>query len=170
MTCFQHVANPRRVLWILAVALAVGVSCHGGDSGSTTTGGSIAQIEMGSSSGTVHTGDAFNIDIKGRNLGFSVFHSVRIHVTLASPLVVDRADVTGGTGTVTFVNNPGGGATVDYLFPTIDKSSQSTGTIHVHGNLGAGQSSVSANVTAEMTSDEVHTGDAVANITVVVQP
>lgn len=169
MTYFQHVANPRRVLWIMAVALVVGVSCHGGDSGTTPTGGSLAQVEMGASSGTVHSGDPFNIDIKGRNLGFSVFHSVRIHVTLAPPLVVDRADVTGGTGTVTFSNNVGGGATVDYLFPTIDKISQSTGTIHAHGSLGASQSSASAKITAEMTSDEVHSGDAVASVTVVVQ-
>ena len=78
MISFQDVANPRRVLWILAVALAVGVSCHGGDSGTTASGGSLASIEMGVSSGTVHSGDAVNIDIKGRNLGFSVFHAVRI--------------------------------------------------------------------------------------------
>ena len=169
MTYFKHTANTRGVLWIMAVALAVGVSCHGSDSDTTPAGGSLAQVEMGAPSGTVHSGDPFNIDIKGRNLGFSVFHSVRIHVTLTPPLAVDRVDVTGGTGTATFSNNAGGGATVDYLFPTIDKLSQSTGTIHAHGSLGAGQSSVSANITAEMTSDEVHSGEAVASVTVVVQ-
>ncbi|MEO8503208.1 MAG: hypothetical protein ABI609_04850 [Acidobacteriota bacterium] len=167
MNYFQKIANPRRALWVMAIALAIGVSCHGGDSDTTPAGGSLAQVEMGASSGTVHSGDAINIDIKGRNLGFSVLHSVRIHVTLASPLVVDRVDVTGGTGTATFSNSAG--ATVDYSFPTIDKNSQSTGTIHVHGTLASGQTSVSAHVTAEMTSDEVHSGDAVASINLVIQ-
>lgn len=152
-----------------ALALAAGIACNdNNDHGTTPTGGSLAQVELGAPNGPVASGAAFNIDVKGRNLGFSVLHAARVHVVLAPPIVVDAAEVTAGGGTVTFANGQNG-ATVDYDFGTIDKSSQSTGTIHAHGTLASGTNNVSATVTAELTSDEVHAGDADASVTVVIQ-
>jgi hypothetical protein len=116
----------------------------------------------------VASGAAFNVDVKARNLGFSVLHDTRVHVVLAPPIVVDAVEVTAGGGSVTFANGANG-ATVDYVFGTIDKSSQSTGTIHAHATLSGGTNNVSATVTGALTSDEVHAGDAVASVTVVIQ-
>jgi len=151
---------------VLFGALA-GIGCNNNDHGTTPTGGSLAQVELGAPSGTVHSGSSFNIDVKARNLGFSVLHNAIVHVVLPPPLVADSADDTGG-GTVT-VTNGVNGAVVDFAFGTIDKNSQSTGTIHAHGTLASGSNNVSAKVTAQLTSDEVHAGDAVADVTIVIQ-
>jgi len=152
-----------------ALALAGGTACNdNNDHGTTPTGGSLAQVELGAPNAPVPSGTAFNIDVKARNLGFSVLHSTHVHLVLAPPIVVDGAVVTGGAGSATFANG-GNGATVDYDFGTIDKNSQSTGTIHAHATLGSGMNNVNATVTAELTSDEVHAGDAEASVTIVVQ-
>ena len=151
-----------------ALALSAGIACNNNDHGTTPTGGSLAQVELGAPTGPVASGAAFNIDVKGRNLGFSVLHGAVVHVVLAPPIVVDSAEVTSGGGSVTFANGPNG-ATVDYSMGTIDKNSQSTGTIHAHAALAAGTNNVSATVTAGLTSDEVHAGDAVASVTIVIQ-
>jgi len=152
-----------------AMALAAGIACNdNNDHGTTPTGGSLAQVELGAPSGPVTSGVAFNVDVKGRNLGFSVLHGTRVHVVLAPPIVVDSVDVAAGDGSATFANGVNG-ATVDYDFGTIDKNSQASGTIHAHANLASGTNNVNATVTAELTSDEVHAGDADANVTIVVQ-
>ena len=151
-----------------ALALAGGVACNNNDHGTTPTGGSLAQVELGGPSGTVASGAAFNVDVKARNLGFSVLHDVRVHVVLPPPLVADGADVSGGGGTAS-VANGANGATVDFAFGTIDKNSQSSGTIHAHGTLASGMNNVPLTVTAELTSDEVHAGDADASITITLQ-
>jgi hypothetical protein len=157
-----------QLLAAAVVALGAGIACNNSDHGTTPTGGSLAQVELGAPTGPVASGSAFNIDVKGRNLGFSVLHGTLVHVVLAPPIVVDAAEVTAGGGSVTFANGPNG-ATVDYNFGTIDKSTQSTGTIHAHATLPGGSNNVSATVTAGLTSDEVHAGDAVASVTVIVQ-
>lgn len=150
-------------------AFAAGVGCNdNSDHDTTPTGGSLAQVQLGAPSGTVSSGSSFNVDVKARNLGFSVLHDVRIHAVLPPPLVVEGAEVTGGGGTVSFSNGVNGG-TVDYAFGTIDKNSQSTGTIHVHGTLATGTNNVPVTVTAELTSDEVHAGDVVASVTITLQ-
>ena len=151
-----------------ALALAAGIACNNNDHGTTPTGGSLAQVELGAPSGTVSSGSPFNVDVKARNLGFSVLHDTFVHVVLAPPIVVDSAEVTAGGGSVTFANGANG-ATVDYAFGTIDKSSQSTGTIHAHATLPGGSNNVNATVTAQLTSNEVHAGDAVASVTVLIQ-
>ncbi len=152
----------------LVFGIAAGVGCNNNDNGTTPTGGSLAQVELGAPSGTVTSGASFNVDVKARNLGFSVLHDTHVHVVLPPPLVVEGASVTAGGGTVTFANGVNG-ATVDYVFGTIDKNSQSTGTIHAHGALASGSNNVSAIVTAQLTSNEVHAGDAVASVTIIVQ-
>ncbi|MGH9440891.1 MAG: hypothetical protein ACRD16_01310 [Thermoanaerobaculia bacterium] len=152
----------------LSVLALTGVSCNNNDHGTTTANGSLAQVELGAPNGAVASGSSFNLDVKGRNLGFSVLHNSMVHVVLAPPLTVDSAEVTGGGGTVAFANGLNG-ATVDYSFGTIDKSSQSTGTIHAHGTLLSGQNNVTATITAQLTSDEVHAGDAVAQVNVLIQ-
>lgn len=150
-------------------AFAAGVGCNdNNDHGTTPTGGSLAQVELGAPNGPVASGTSFNVDVKARNLGFSVLHDVRVHVVLPPPLVVDSAEVTAGGGTASISNGANGG-TVDYLFGTIDKNSQSAGTIHVHGTLASGTNNVPVTVTAELTSDEVHAGDAEASVTVTLQ-
>jgi len=150
-------------------ALAGGIACNdNSDHGTTPTGGSLAQVELGGPSGTVTSGAAFNIDVKARNLGFSVLHNVRVHVVLPPPLVADSVDTTAGGGTASIANGANG-ATVDFAFGTIDKNSQSTGTIHAHGSLASGMNNVPLTVTAELTSDEVHAGDVEASITVTLQ-
>jgi len=150
-------------------AAAAGTGCNdNSDHDTTPTGGSLAQVELGGPSGTVVSGAAFNVDVKARNLGFSVLHNVHVHAVLPPPLVVDGAEVTGGGGNVSFANG-GNGGTVDYSFGTIDKTSQSTGTIHAHGTLASGTNNVSVVVTAALTSDEVHSGDAVASVTIIIQ-
>jgi hypothetical protein len=151
-----------------ALALGAGIACNNNDNGTTPTGGSLAQVELGAPNAPVASGAAFNVDVKARNLGFSVLHDTRVHVVLAPPIVVDAVEVTAGGGSVTFANGANG-ATVDYVFGTIDKSSQSTGTIHAHATLSGGTNNVSATVTGALTSDEVHAGDAVASVTVVIQ-
>lgn len=151
----------------LALVWAIGCSDNN-DHGTTPTGGSLAQVELGAPNAPVSSGAAFNIDVKARDAGFSVLHDARVHLVLAPPLVVDTAEVTSGGGTVAFTNGANG-ATVDFAFGTIDKNSQSGGTIHVHGTLAAGQNNVGATVTAELTSDEVHAGDADASIMVIIQ-
>ncbi len=162
----------RRFAPVLAAAifgLASGIACNdNSDHGTTPTGGSLAQVELGGPSGTVTSGASFNVDVKARNLGFSVLHNVKVHVVLPSPLVVDSVDTTAGGGTATIANGANGG-TVDFVFGTIDKNSQSTGTIHAHGTLATGMNNVPLTVTAELTSDEVHAGDAEASITVTLQ-
>jgi hypothetical protein len=97
-----------------------------------------------------------------------VLHNVRVHVVLPPPLVADSADTSAGGGIATVANGANGG-TVDFAFGTIDKNSQSTGTIHAHGTLASGMNNVPLTVTAELTSDEVHAGDAEASITVTLQ-
>jgi len=152
-----------------AMALAAGIACNdNNDHGSTPTGGSLAQVELGAPSGPVTSGASFNVDVKGRNLGFSVLHGTRTHVVLAPPIVVDSVDVASGEGSATFANGVNG-ATVDYNFGTIDKNSQASGTIHAHATLASGTNNVNATVTAELTSDEVHAGDADASVTIVIQ-
>jgi len=162
----------RRLAPLLAAAvfaLSAGVGCNdNSDHDTTPTGGSLAQVQLGGPSGTVTSGSSFNVDVKARNLGFSVLHDVRVHVVLPPPLVVESAEVTAGGGTVSISNGVNGG-TVDYVFGTIDKNSQSTGTIHVHGTLASGTNNVPVTVTAELTSDEVHSGDAVASVTITLQ-
>jgi hypothetical protein len=150
------------------IAILAGAGCNNNDHGTTTAGGSLAQVELGAPTGAVSSGSSFNLDVKARNAGFSVLHNSMVHVVLPPPLTVDSAVVTGGGGTVTFANGVNG-ATVDYAFGTIDKSSQSTGTIHAHGTLTTGQNNVSATVTAQLTSDEVHAGDAVAQVNILIQ-
>ena len=152
----------------VVAALAAGIACNNNDHGTTPTGGSLAQVELGAPSGTVSSGSSFNVDVKARNLGFSVLHNAVAHVVLAPPIVVDSAEVTAGGGTVTF-SNGANGATVDFAFGTIDKSTQSTGTIHAHATLAGGSNNVNATVTAQLTSDEVHAGDAVASVTILIQ-
>jgi hypothetical protein len=153
---------------LCAVLFLAGSGCNNNDNGTTTSGGSLAQVQLGAPNGPVTNGSSFNIDVKGRNLGFSVLHNVMVHVVLPPPLAVDSAEVTAGGGTVTIANGVNGG-TADYSFGTIDKNSQSTGTIHAHGTLASGQNNVTATVTAQLTSDEVHAGDAVASVNIVVQ-
>ena len=165
--------NHNRVLLHLGAAvlfaLASGVACNdNSDHGTTPTGGSLAQVELGGPNAPVASGMAFNVDVKARNLGFSVLHDVRVHVVLPPPLIVDSADVGAGGGTAS-VTNGANGATVDFAFGTIDKNSQSAGTIHAHGTLATGMNNVPLNVTAELTSDEVHAGDAEASITITLQ-
>ena len=153
----------------IAIAMALAIGCNdNNDHGTTPTGGSLAQVELGGPDAPVASGAAFNIDVKARDLGFSVLHDAKVHLVLAPPLVVDGAEVTSGGGTVTFANGVNG-ATVDYAFGTIDKGSQSAGTIHAHGALATGTNNVGATVTAELTSDEVHPGDAEAAITITIQ-
>ncbi len=149
-------------------AFAAGVGCNNNDHGTTPTGGSLAQVELGGPNGTVSSGASFNIDVKARNLGFSVLHDVRVHVVLPPPLVADSADVSGGGGTASVANGANGG-TVDFAFGAIDKNSQSAGTVHAHGTLSSGMNNVPLTVTAELTSDEVHAGDAEASITITLQ-
>jgi hypothetical protein len=161
-----RISAPLAVL--CAIALAAGVGCNNNDNGTTTANGSLAQVELGAPNGAVTGGSSFNIDVKARNLGFSVLHNVMVHVVLPPPLIVDSAEVTGGGGTVAIANGVNGG-TADYSFGTIDKSSQSTGTIHAHGTLLPGQNNVTATVTAQLVSDEVHAGDAVAQVNVLIQ-
>lgn len=151
-----------------AMALAAGIACNNNDHGTTPTGGSLAQVELGAPNGPVTSGSSFNVDVKGRNLGFSVLHGTRVHVVLAPPIVVDSVDVASGDGSATFANGANG-ATVDYDFGTIDKNSQASGTIHAHANLASGTNNVHATVTAELRSDEVHAGDADASVTIVIQ-
>ena len=159
----------RRYFPLAAIAMALVVGCNeNNDHGTTPTGGSLAQVEIGGPDAPVASGAAFNIDVKARDAGFSVLHNARVHLVLAPPLAVDGAEVTSGGGNVAFVNGANG-ATVDYDFGTIDKGSQSAGTIHAHGTLAAGTNNVNATVTAELTSDEVHAGDADASITIIVQ-
>ena len=151
------------------ILLLAGTACNDNSDHSTTTAnGSLAQVELGAPNGSVMSGAAFNVDVKARNAGFSVLHNSMVHVVLPPPLVVDSVEVTGGGGTATFANGVNGG-TVDYAFGSIDKSSQSTGTIHAHGTLLPGQNNVTATVTAQLTSDEVHAGDAVAQVNVLIQ-
>ncbi len=157
------------LLGVLGAILLAGAGCNDNSDHSTTTAnGSLAQVEIGGPSGAVTSGTSFNLDVKGRNAGFSVLHNTVVHLVLAPPLTVDSAEVTGGGGTVVFANGVNG-ATVDYAFGTIDKSSQSTGTIHAHGTLATGQNNVTATVTAQLTSDEVHAGEAVAQVNVLIQ-
>jgi len=157
------------LLCVFSAILAAGAGCNDSSDHSTTTAnGSLAQVELGGPSGAVSSGASFNLDVKARNAGFSVLHNVVVHLVLAPPLAVDSVEVTGGGGTATFANGVNG-ATVDYTFGTIDKSSQSTGTIHAHGTLGTGQNNVTATVTAQLTSDEVHAGDAVAQVNILIQ-
>jgi len=157
------------ILAAAAMALAAGIACNdNNDHGTTPTGGSLAQVELGAPNGPVTSGASFNVDVKGRNLGFSVLHGTRTHVVLAPPIVVDSVDVASGEGSATFANGVNG-ATVDFNFGAIDKNSQASGTIHAHANLASGTNNVNATVTAELTSDEVHAGDADANVTIVVQ-
>ena len=162
----------RRMAPILAAAvfaLAAGVACNdNSDHDTTPTSGSLAQIQLGTPSGPVTSGSSFNVDVKARNLGFSVLHDARVHVVLPPPLVVESAEVTGGGGTVSIANGANGG-TADFAFGTIDKNSQSSGTIHVHGTIASGTNNVPVTVTAELTSDEVHSGDAVASVTITIQ-
>ena len=150
------------------ILLAASACNDNNDHGTTTANGSLAQVELGAPNGSVMSGAPFNIDVKARNAGFSVLHNSVVHVVLPPPLVVDSAEVTGGGGTVSFANGVNG-ATADYSFGTIDKNSQSTGTIHAHGSLPQGQNNVTATVTAQLTSDEVHAGDATARVDIVIQ-
>ncbi len=152
---------------VIAMLSSAGCSDNN-DHGTTTAGGSLAQVELGAPNGSVASGASFNIDVKARNLGFSVLHNTLVHVVLPPPLTIDSAEVTGGGGTVAIANGVNGG-TADYAFGTIDKSSQSTGTIHAHGMLATGQNNVTATVTAQLTSDEVRAGDAVAQVNVLIQ-
>ncbi len=114
------------------------------------------------------SGSSFNVDVKGRDAGFSVLHSTHVRLVLPAPLIVDSAEITAGGGSVTFTNGVSG-ATVDYNFGTIDKFAQSAGTIHLHGILLPTQNNVRVTITAELTSDEIHSGDAVANVDVILQ-
>jgi hypothetical protein len=123
---------------------------------------------MGVPDGPVTSGESFNIDVKGRDAGFSVLHNTKIHVVLPNPLVVEGADISDGPGAATFSNGVAGG-TVDFDFGSIDKFAQKAGTIHVHGVLQPTQNNVKVTVTAEMTSDEVHAGDAVAEQDLTIQ-
>ena len=157
------------VLAAAVFALAAGVACNdNSDHDTTPTGGSLAQVQLGTPSGPVTSGASFNVDVKARNLGFSVLHDARVHVVLPPPLVVESAEVTGGGGTVSIANGVNGG-TADFAFGTIDKNSQSSGTIHVHGTIASGTNNVPVTVTAELTSDVVHPGDAVASVTITIQ-
>ena len=160
----------RNIAAILAVAAAVvSAGCNSNNDHATSpTGGSLAQVELGAPNSPVMSGSPFNVDVKARDGGFSVLHSTHVRLVLPSPLVVDSAEVTGGGGTVTFTNGVSG-ATVEYSFGTIDKFSQSNGTIHAHGDLLPTQNNVRATITAELTSDEIHAGDAVASVDVIVQ-
>jgi len=166
MNCVSRFAP---LLAAIVFGAAAGLGCNDNSDHSTTpTGGSLAQVELGAPSGTVASGASFNVDVKARNLGFSVLHNVVVHVVLPPPLVVEGADVSGGGGSVSFANG-GNGGTADYAFGTIDKNSQSTGTIHAHGTLASGMNNVSIVVTAALTSDEVHAGDVVASVTIIIQ-
>ncbi|HET7451733.1 MAG TPA: hypothetical protein VFL12_03260, partial [Thermoanaerobaculia bacterium] len=96
--------NHNRVLLRLGAAvlfaLASGLACNdNSDHGTTPTGGSLAQVELGGPNAPVASGTSFNVDVKARNLGFSVLHNVRVHVVLPAPLVADSADVGAGGGT-----------------------------------------------------------------------
>ena len=162
----------RRIVPVLAAAvfaLAAGMACNdNSDHATTPTGGSLAQVELGGPSAPVASGESFNVDVKARNVGFSVLHDVHVHVVLPPPIVIESAEVTSGGGTVSSSNGANGG-TADFSFGTIDKNSQSSGTIHLHGTLGGGTNNVPVTVTAELTSDEVHAGDAEASITLTLQ-
>ena len=153
----------------LIVAAGAVAACHdNNDTGTSGAGGSLAQVELGAPSSPVMNNTPFNVDVHANNLGFSVLHHTRVHLVFPSPLLVDSAEVTGGGGSVTFANGLSG-ATVDYDFGTIDKSAQSSGTVHARGILLPNQNNVTATITAELTSDEVHPGDADAHVDVIVQ-
>lgn len=151
------------------LAALVSVSCHdNNDTGTSPSGGSLAQVELGAPSSPVMNGAPFNVDVHVNNLGFSVLHGARVHLVFPPPLVVDDAEVTAGGGSVMFTNGVSG-ATVDYDFGTIDKSAQSAGTMHARGALLPNQNNLTATITAELTSEEIHPGDAVAHVNVIVQ-
>jgi hypothetical protein len=156
-------------LSLVVAAAVVSAGCHdNNDHATSPTGGSLAQVELGAPSAPVVSGNSFNVDVKARDGGFSVLHSTHVRLVLPPPLVVDSADVTAGGGSVTFTNGVSG-ATVDYNFGSIGKFEQETGTIHTHGDLLPSQNNVRVTVTAELTSDEIHPGDASAHVDVILQ-
>jgi len=166
---FRIRLNCRAAMLALGLAAAAAVvACDHNDTDTTPTGGSLAQVEMGVPDGPVTNQQSFNIDVKARDGGFSVLHGTRVHLVLPNPLVVEGADVNDGPGTVTFSNGVSGGI-VDFDFGSVDKFSQKSGTIHAHGVLQPTQNNVKVTVTAEMTSDEVDPGDAVAEEDVTIQ-
>jgi hypothetical protein len=153
---------------VLAAAL-LAAGCGGNnDQATNPTGGSLAQVELGAPDGPVASGASFNVDVKARDVGFSVLHATRVHVVLPPPLVADSAEVSAGAGTAVVANGASGG-TVDFDFGTIDRFSQSAGTIHAHGVIPATQNNVKLTVTAQLTSDEVQPGAAVAAVDVLLQ-
>jgi hypothetical protein len=158
----------KQCLRLLALVSALAIVACGGDHSTSTTGGSLAQLQLGGPSGPVTSGTDFTIDIKARDIGFSVLHNTRVHLVLPPPLVVTSGALTSGSGTFVFTNSVNG-ATGDFMLGTLSQNSESDGTIHANGILTTGMNNVTVKVTAEMTSDEVHAGSVDANVNVIIQ-
>ncbi|HKD10770.1 MAG TPA: hypothetical protein VKE50_01800 [Thermoanaerobaculia bacterium] len=149
----------------LPVFLALGlVACH--DSKTTTAPGSLANVTL-SAPDSAKSGQGFTIDVSAVAVGVNNVHNSSVNVTLPAPLTVAAADASSGTS-ATFSN--GSGATVSWTLGSLDSNSQARLHIQTMGVLPVGAGSMSLTVTATLTADGIHPGDAVAHATIQLTP
>ena len=155
-----------RFAWFgLPVLLTLGLAaCH--DSKTTTAPGALANVALNAPS-SVSSGQGFTIDVSAVTVGVNNVHNAGVSVTLPAPFTVSAADASSGTS-ATFVS--GSGASVTWTLGTLDSNSQARLHIQTMGVLPAGAGAMSLSVSATLTADGIHPGDAVANATIQLTP
>jgi len=149
----------------LPVLLTLGlVACH--DSKTTTAPGALANVTV-SAPDSVKSGQGFTIDVSAVTIGVNNVHNASVSVALPAPLTVASADASSGTS-ATFVS--GSGASVTWTVGSLDSNSQARLHIQTMGVLPSGAGSMSLTVTATLTANGIHAGDAVAHATIQLTP
>lgn len=146
---------------IAAMALAAAAvvtstaACNDDENDIAGSRGALAVINVDAPS-FAQSGVEFGVEIDAANVGINNVRDGRVVVTFESPLTARTVEASSGTS----ASISGGQVTWD--LGTLDSNTRSRLDVRVIATLGAGESSRSARVQAELTARGISAGDAVA--------
>jgi hypothetical protein len=155
-----------RKLAIAAIAVAIVTSataCNDDENDVAGSRGALAVISVDAPS-FAHSGVEFGVEIDAANVGINNVRDGRVVVSFESPLTARSVEASSGTT----ASISGGQVTWD--LGTLDSNTRSRLDVRVLATLGAGESSRSARVRAELTARGISAGDAVATDFVTITP
>jgi hypothetical protein len=155
-----------RKLAIAAIAVAIVASataCNDDENDVAGSRGALAVISVDAPS-FAQSGVEFGVEIDAANVGINNVRDGRVVVSFESPLTARSVEASSGT-TASISGNQ-----VTWDLGTLDSNTRSRLDVRVLATLGAGESSRSARVRAELTARGISAGNAVATDFVTITP
>jgi len=148
---------------VVLLALLGMAGCKDDGNDVTSSRGSLAAVEV-EAPGMVQSGAEFGVDLAAANVGVSNIRNGRVDVTFDAPLTVLSVDPSSGTS-ATIVGNR-----IVWDLGTLDANTRSRLAARARGTLGAGETSRTATIRAQLTGQGISAGDAVATDSVTISP